>query len=79
MHNPTRPDASRRAAPVEDERLLDSDAHAGGIAVDGLVGASGLPVAGPRGAVGTDAVWVLTVPRAEEVPLAVPEISPGCK
>nr|ACN34811.1 unknown [Zea mays] len=71
VHDPVGLGAPGRAALVEDERLLDADALAGGGVVDGLVGAGGLPVAGAGGAVGADAVGVLAVPRAEEVVLAV--------
>jgi len=71
VHDPVGLGAPGRAALVEDERLLDADALAGGAVVDGLVGAGGLPVAGPRRAVGADAVGVLAVARAEEVVLAV--------
>ena len=78
VHDPVGLGALGRAALVEDERLLDADALAGGAALDGLVGAGGLPVAGPCGAVRADPVWVLAVARAEEVPLLVPVRGPGC-
>ena len=78
VHDPVGLGALGRAAPVEDERLLDADALAGGAALDGLVSAGGLPVAGSCGAVRPDPVWVLAVARAEEVPLLVPVRCPGC-
>jgi hypothetical protein len=80
VHDPVGLGALGRAALVEDERLLDADALVGrraAAAVDGLVGAGGLPVAGARGAVRPDPVRVLAVPRAEEVPLPVPVIRLG--
>ena len=73
MHDPGRLGALGRAARVEDERLLDADALAGGGVVDGLVGAGGLPVPRRRRPVGPRAVGVLAVARAEEVPLLLPE------
>jgi hypothetical protein len=78
LHDPVGLGALGRAAHVEDERLLDADALAGDGAVDGLVGAGGLPVAGARGAVRPDPVRVLAVARAEEVPLLVPVRRLGC-
>jgi hypothetical protein len=78
VHDPVGLGAPGRAALVEDERLLDADALAGGAVVDGLVGAGGLPVAGARRAVGADAVGVLAVARAEEVVLAVAVQGLGC-
>ena len=89
MHDPARLHALGRATLVEDERLLDADhggaaaavgtrAGSGGGERDGLVGAGGLPVAGAGGAVGADAVGVLAVSRAEEVPLRLPENCLGC-
>ena len=78
MHDPVGLDALGRAALVEDECLLDADALVGGAAADGLVGAGGLPVAGPRRAVRPDSVGVLAVPGREEVPLPVPVVRLGC-
>jgi hypothetical protein len=72
VHDPAGLGALGWAALVEDERLLDANALAGGVVVDGLVGAGGLPVPGPRRPVRADAVRVLAVTRAEEVPLAIP-------
>ncbi|KAE8805147.1 NAC transcription factor [Hordeum vulgare] len=78
VHDPCHLGALGQAALVEDESLLDADALAGGGVMDGLVGAGGLPVAAAGGAVGADAVRVLVVPRAEEVPLAVAVHRLGC-
>ena len=62
-----------RAPLVEHEHLLDANhLGAGGGEGDGLVGAGGLPVARAGGAVGANAVGILTVPGAEEVPLTLP-------
>jgi hypothetical protein len=80
VHDPVGLDAPGRLAPVEHEGLLDPDVLAGGSGQDGLVGAGGLPVPGPGGAVGPGAVEVLALPRAEEVPLLLPEEqSFGCR
>jgi len=73
VHDPVGLDAPGRPAAVEDERLLDADVLAGGRGHDGLVGAGGLPVPRPGGAVGARAVGVFSVPWAEEVPLALAE------
>jgi len=87
VHDPARLHALGRPPLVEDERLLHANHGAaaalgrragGGGERDGLVGAGGLPVAGPGGAVGADAVGVLAVSRAEEVPLRLPENRLGC-
>jgi hypothetical protein len=78
VHDPAGLGALGWAALVEDERLLDANALAGGAVVDGPVGASGLPVPGPRRPVRTDAVRVLAVTRAEEVPLAISIHSLAC-
>ena len=78
MHDPVGLLSLGRLPCVEDERLLDPDALAAGGAVDGLVRAGGLPVPGARGPVGPDAVRVLAVARAEEVPLLVPVRRLGC-
>ena len=78
VHDPVRFDALGRPAAVEDECLLDADVLARRRGQDGLVGAGGLPVAGPGCAVGADAVGVLAVSRAEEVPLRLPENRLGC-
>jgi hypothetical protein len=79
VHDPVSLDTLGRLAPVEHEGLLDPDALAGASGQDGLVGAGGLPVAGSGGAVGASAVGVLAVPRAEEVPLVLPEQGFGCR
>ena len=73
MHDPAGLGALGRATAVEDEGLLHAQQYRllrlrDG---DGLVGSGGLPVAGAGGAVGTDAVGVLAVAWAEEVPLAI--------
>jgi hypothetical protein len=74
VHDPASLDTPGRLAPVEHEGLLDPDVVAGRRSgQDGLVGAGGLPVPGPGGAVGPGAVGVLALPRAEEVPLLLPE------
>jgi hypothetical protein len=80
VHDPVSLGTLGRLAPVEHEGLLDSDVVAGrrGGREDGLVGAGGLPVARPGGAVGAGAVGVLAVPRAEEVPLVLSEQGFGC-
>jgi hypothetical protein len=63
---------ARRAALVEDERLLHPQQRAGGGAEHLAVLAGGLPVPGAGGAVGAQARGVLAVAQAEEVPLALP-------
>jgi hypothetical protein len=77
VHDPVSFGAPGRLAAVEDEGLLDPDVVARRSRNDGLVGAGGLPVPGPGGAVGAGAVRVLAVPRAEEEPLLVSEQSFG--
>uniref|UniRef100_A0A0A9D3X3 NAC1 n=1 Tax=Arundo donax TaxID=35708 RepID=A0A0A9D3X3_ARUDO len=67
VHDPVRLDPTRRPPGVEDERLLDPQRAAP--RRDGLVGAGGLPVPVPGGAVGSGPVGVLAVPGREEVPL----------
>jgi hypothetical protein len=63
---------ARRAALVEDERLLHSQERAGGGADHLPVLAGGLPVARAGGTVGAQARGVLAVAQAEEVPLPLP-------
>ena len=73
VHDPVGLGALGRAPLVEHEHLLDADhLGAGGGEGDGLVGASGLPVAGAGGAVGADAVGILTVPRLKKYPSPSP-------
>jgi len=81
VHDPVGLDALGSSPLVEHQRLLHADlAHAADAAgrrgrrrVDGLVRARRLPVTRRSRAVGASAVRVLAVPRAEEVPLALPE------
>lgn len=69
MHDPVGALALRRAASVEDERLLHPDDPSA--MADLPVLAGGLPVASCSGAVGARAVGMLAVEAAEEVPLGV--------
>jgi hypothetical protein len=69
MHDPVGLESPGRLARVEDESLLDSCRPATALGRDRLVRARCLPIPPPGGAVGARAVWVLAVPRREEVPL----------
>ena len=74
MHDPVGLEALWWLPAVEHERLLNADLLA--VATgrhDGLVCASRLPVAGRCRPVRPRSVGVLAVPRAEEVPLLLPE------
>lgn len=80
MHDPVGLDAAGRLPFVEHQRLLDPhlpltihDPRA-----DRLVGAGGLPVAGSRRPVRPRPVRILTVPRAEKVPLFLPKHGLPC-
>ena len=78
MHHPWRLAAVRRAARVEDERLLHADEHAVA-AEDLLVLARRLPVPAGGGAVGTHPRRVLAVLVAEEVPLLLAHLRLACR
>ena len=73
VHDPVGLDAPGRLAGVEHQRLLDARRPGAALGRDGLVGAGGLPVPPPGGAVGARAVGVLAAPRREEVPLLAAE------
>jgi hypothetical protein len=76
VHDPSGLLPARRAAAVEDERLLHAHEDAAA-PEDLLVLAGGLPVAGLRGAVGPRARRVLAILVAEEVPLLLPHLGPA--
>lgn len=76
VHDPIGLDPLGRAALVKNKGFLDT--HVFGAAVDGFVGASGLPIARYSGSIRADAVRVLPVPRGEEVPLFFSELSLVC-
>jgi hypothetical protein len=82
VHDPRRLASARRAARVEDERLLHADEHAAGTtataAEDLLVLPRGLPVPAGGGAVGAHPRRVLAVLVAEEEPLLLAHLSLAC-
>lgn len=74
MHDPASTHTLGSTASVENQGLLHPN-HAGiGARLAGLYGAvltSGFPVSSISGSVGTMAIWVLAITRAEEEPLRI--------
>jgi hypothetical protein len=79
VHDPEGLDAVRGATLVEDERLPHADDGARGRAAHLPVLPRGLPVPGLGGAVRARPRRVLTVPEAEEVPLARRQLRCVCE
>ena len=73
VHNPIGFLALGRLPTVEHQRLLDAHLAVAIAHVNGLVSPRRFPVAARGRSVGPGAIWVLPVPRREEIPLSLPE------